>query len=49
MQPQEKHMALRPLEGSKGYFSATSIHRNDRPYVYSYEWTEGKQNDRNQR
>jgi len=25
---QEKHMALRPLEGGKGYFSTTSIHKN---------------------
>lgn len=48
MHSQEEHIALRPLEGSEGYVSTISIHRNDRPYLNFYEWTEGKQNDKNQ-
>lgn len=32
-------MALGPLEGSKRYFS---IHRNNRLYLYFYEWIEGR-------
>lgn len=42
-------MALRPLEGSKGYFSTISIHRNNKPYVHFCEWIQEKQKDRDQR